>query len=63
MAQVTKAIIEAAERLTAAIEAQKTAIRHLTEAVTETEASRNALHGAGLQCWIDKLDTESNGHG
>ena len=49
-------IIEASERLARAIELQDKAVHHLIEAISETEASRAALHEAGLQCWIDKLD-------
>jgi predicted ABC-class ATPase len=54
--------IEALKRLEEAIEAQKDAVAHLTKVITKTEASRERLHDAGIQCWIDKLDSES-GHG
>jgi Zn-finger domain-containing protein len=46
-------------RLERAVAAHKLALAHLTVAITETEASRTALHDAGLQCWIDRLDSEN----
>lgn len=44
-----------------ALAALKEAHERLLAAIDKTEQSRAALHDAGMQCWIDKLDNE-DGH-
>lgn len=53
-------VVVAAKRLSNALEMQKLAVSHLSLAIAETEASRAKLHAAGLECWIDKLDHETD---